>query len=185
MKKFSLYSIIGAILMMGTLLVGCGSQKVESPVVGKWAYIHDETTEILNVSANGTAVYKGDKYKVADENGFLILSGTGKDKLKLRYEISGEDLYLYEPAFYTFEGSEDPEGLIGKWSNPTTKWSFEFYDDGTFREDGYFPGYYMLDEATSSFKLAYEDHFEDTTCYYNIEGRELTVEYPWRMIRMK
>jgi hypothetical protein len=59
-----------------------------------------------------------------------------------------------------------------------------FTDKGTFLEDGYFPGYYTVDEANSTLKLVYNDQFEDTICYFRLEGDKLYIEYPWPMVKM-
>ena len=42
----------------------------------------------------------------------------------------------------------------------------------------------MNEEGDSSFKLMYIDHFEDTVCYYTLDGNVLMVEYPWQMVKM-
>lgn len=181
MKKIKLFAVMTALVVAVLSLTGC-SEKITSPIVGEWAYIHDDQTVVLSLSANGKASYKGEKYSYTEDGQYITLS-SGKNKLRLRYELNNDDLYVYEPTTYVYVGNDTPNGLIGAWQ--CAKWSFEFYDDGTFREDGYFPGYYTVSEDGTSFKLMYTDHFEDTTCYFAINGDELLVEYPWRMVRMK
>lgn len=184
MKKKSLFSILAVLLLICSFISGCGA-KVESPILGKWAYIHDDTTLILQLKDNGDAIFKNEKYKFTDENGFLILKASGKEDLKLRYTIDGEDILLFEHEDLYYQGEGAPEGLIGLWRNEETKWSMEFSEEGTFLEETFFPGYYTVDEANSSFKLMYTDNFEDTTCYYEIDGNTLHLEYPWKLVRMK
>lgn len=179
MKKF----LLGIMALAVLLLAGCGSKTDLSDQAGKlcgeWAYIHDEATAVLELKNNGKAVFHEAKYTWDCDDTFLYLTA-GKDTVVLRYLWDDEDIYLYEQAIYTCQGTHD--GLIGKWVSEKDHWSFEFTTNGTFDEDGYFPGHYSVDEAAGTFKLAYNDPFEDTTCYYHIEGDELLVEYPWHMI---
>ncbi len=181
MNKIRFVSLLCMISILSVLLMGCG-ETVDSPIVGKWAYIHDKETAVLELKSNGSAVYNNEKYSFTEDGQYIILS-SGKDKQKLRYELVKDDLYLYEPATYIYASEGEPDGLIGVWANEN-KWSYEFTKEGTFREDGYFPGYYTVDEANSTIKLVYNDHFEDTTIYYSLDGNRLLVEYPWRMVRM-
>lgn len=186
MSKRRLFSLLTVLVLVCSFFTGCGNDgpKVESPILGKWAYIHDDETMILQLKDNGVAIYHKEKYNFTDENGFLILKADGKEDLKLRYTIDGEDILLYEHEDYYYQGEGTPEGLVGLWENDETKWSLEFTSEGSFLEETYFPGYYTVDEENSSFKLMYTDKFEDTTCYYQIEGNTLHVEYPWKMVKM-
>ena len=83
---------------------------------------------------------------------------------------------------YEYKDEGTPDGIIGNWYNAEKKWSFEFTSSGTFKEDGYFPGYYTLGEDGTSISLVYNDHFLDSTLYYSIDGNQLTLEYPWPMV---
>ena len=163
------------------LLSGCGGS---DSVKGKWAYIHEPETVSLQLSS-GKAVLDGTEYKVEEIGGDAIILSLNGEEHSFRYVLNKDGMLLYKTAVYTREGQDSSEKLIGRWVNAETKWSFEFTDDGTFREDDYFPGQYTLNEADGTFKLAYNDHFEDTVCYYSISGNELTVEYPWQMVRCR
>ena len=132
---------------------------------------------VRNKRENNIAIHQRD-YKTTDD---LI----SDEFIYLTKEPNGDKLYIYEQTTYKYDGEGEPEGLIGQWSCAEKKWKFEFTDDGTFMEDGYFPGYYIVDEAEGSFKLIYNDRFEDTVCYYNITGDELLLEYPWCMVKAK
>lgn len=187
MKKRTLISSVCLLIFAIMLIsVGCGNKAQISnrQLIGKWAYIHDKETSVLELSGNGEASYKGIRYTFADDGSFLTLSLNGKEEMKLRYEIVKDDLYLYEPTTYVYSGEEEQNGLVGIWKVSDVNWTLEFLDNGEFKEDGYFPGHYEVDEANHTFKLMYNDHFEDTTCYYEIVGNELKVEYPWRMVKM-
>lgn len=177
---------LAALLCMMICLSGCGSELSEEAAAlqGKWAYIHDETTVILALKNSGKALYHDEEYVRYDCDGeWISLTAADGEEIKLRYFADGEDIYLYEPAVYTYTGDGTPEGIVGTWENGN--WSFEFTEEGSFKEDGYFPGRYSVNEAEGSFKLMYNDPFEDTTCYYHMDGREMLVEYPWHMVKAK
>lgn len=150
---------------------------------GKWAYIHDPENPSLVLSADGRAVLDGILYNYECDGQFITLKSIGRKDIKMRYVFEKENLYIYKTTVYKFQDKGKPEDLTGLWKNEENNWSFEFSDKGTFVEDGYFPGYYLVDAENGTFLLAYNDHFEDTTCYYNINGKNLTVEYPWLMVR--
>lgn len=182
MKRLLLAVFAGAIL----LLAGCGTGTALSPqaqaLCGKWAYIHDDATTVLQLKDNGNAVFHDKTYRFNCDDSFITLTGGGTTTA-LRYQWDGDDIYLYEQTTYTCEDTHD--GLVGKWVSEKDHWSFEFTEQGTFDEDGYFPGHYTVNEAEGTFKLMYNDPFEDTTCYYHINGDELLVEYPWHMVKAK
>lgn len=180
MKRFLGVILAGMIL----LLAGCGGSAALSPqaqaLQGKWAYIHDEKTPILWLKGSGTAVLHDKKYTYNCDDEFITLT-SGGETTALRYQWAGDDFYLYEQTVYTCEETHD--GLVGRWVSEKDHWSFEFTEQGTFNEDGYFPGHYTVNETEGTFKLMYNDPFEDTTCYYQINGNELLVEYPWHMVK--
>lgn len=180
MKRTRLVATILIAVLLCLSVCGCG-QKISSPALGDWAYIHDTATQILKLTDDGEAIYKGISYKFTDDGTFITLK-SDKDEIKLRYVKDGEDLIVYEPTMYVYDGDTTPTGLIGTWKNAENNWSFEFTDNGEFKEDGYFPGYYTVNPDDGTFKLVYNDHFEDTTVFYSIDGKELTIEYPWQMV---
>lgn len=162
---------------MLTVLTGCG----KTPYDGKWAYIHDDKTTALTINGNKAEV-DGIKCSVKVNGDELEL--TGKDGS--RYVVGPSDtegqVVLYKFTTYEYQGDGEPDSIIGIWQSDE-KWSFEFTEDGTFREDGYFPGFYLDNKDEHSVMLVYNDHFTDTTCKYSIEGRNLIVEYPWPMVQ--
>ncbi len=162
------------------LLAGCGN--TSNPYAGEYAYIHDPETVILSLKDNGKAQYKGDKYRYTMDDQYITLQN-GDDELKLRYTADDDEFYLYETAQYTYADEGAPNGFLGDWYDPDTNWRFEFESDGTFREDGYFPGTYIADAEAGTIKLCYTDHFYDTTIYYSVDGDVLSVEYPWSMVK--
>ncbi len=174
-KPSALTALVLAILLM---LVGCAGSK--SPLEGDWAYNHDPETVILSVKGD-KAVFKGADYSALCSDDRLTLTAADGETLALRYEKNKEGILLYEPTDYVFEGESEPDGLVGLWTDAADKWSFEFTANGTFKEDGYFPGLYSIQED-GTVKLVYNDMFPDTTLYYTIDGDTLHVEYPWQMV---
>lgn len=179
--------ILFCLLMVMLLMTACSSpvqlSTEETALVGEWAYNHEPTEAVLILKDDGTAKFKGNEYTFNCEDGFINLTADSEDlSLKLRYQEKKDGILLYEQERY--QRDSGTEGLVGIWTVPEKHMEFEFTDEGTFMEDGYFPGYYFLSEDGKSFKLAYNDMFEDTTCYFEIEadGR-LFLEYPWKLVR--
>ena len=171
--------ILLAVMTM-VMMCGCGD-KIDGPFIGNWAYVHDTTVTVLSLEKNGKAVYQGNQYTYTADDTYLYLKSS-KENIDLRYKMDGEKLYIYQTTEYTFAGEGSPDGIIGYWVCNPNKWSFEFTDQGTFKEDSYFPGYYTVDENEQTVKLVYNDHFEDTVFYYSIDGDTLTIEYPWETV---
>lgn len=176
-KKFTMLVICVAVM-----LIALASAE---DITGSWAYIHapEEAAFILN--PDGSAQLDGKAYQYTLDGDRIVLTNKKGDVSRLRYVWDGDNILLYKTAVYIYEGKGQPAGLIGIWKDATDKWSYQFTEKGTFLEDGYFPGYYTVDEAGKSFKLVYVDQFADTICYYEIDGDRLTVEYPWPMVRTK
>ena len=168
------------------LLASCGSRTLspeEEALCGRWAYNHDPDTPVLTLKKNGCATFKGAKYDYACDDQFIHLR-TGKgDDLDLRYQLTDDGMILYIPAEYECEGTTD--GLVGFWRCAPQNLSFDFTADGAFSEDGVFTGNYTADEAAGTFTLHYAEYFDDTTCYYTLDGAVLTVDYPWPMVPAK
>ena len=101
----------------------------------------------------------------------------------MRFVPDGENQkLLYETFVYEYTGEGEPSGVLGTWQEVNGNLSFEFTDKGTFREDYYSPGYYSVDEENGVIKLVYNDHYADTYIYYKLDGRFLTVDYPWPVV---
>lgn len=152
-------------------------------ICGSWAYIHDKETAIAVFRKDGTAQYEGKNYSFECDSQFIKLKDKDNEMIQLRYALDDEGMYLYSNNTYTFSDEGEPDGLVGDWSCAEKNWSYTFTKEGTFLEDGYFPGEYTVDNENSTFKLVYNDQFEDTMCYFQIEGNKLHIEYPWRMVR--
>ena len=158
---------------------------VAETLTGKWAYIHDPDTPALIIKANGKAELDGKKYTYTNTDEYIEMTDKKGTSEKFRYKFEKDGLYFYKNCIYVFCGEDEPTDIVGQWKCEDNNWSFEFTANGTFNEDGFFPGYYSLNQDSSEFTLIYNDHFEDTTCYYSIEGNELHVSYPWLMVRIK
>lgn len=177
-KSKRLFLILVSLCII-TILTAC--KKEEGSMSGKWAYNHDKDTTILSFNGN-KAEYKGVKYTYTSDDKFITFKDDKSNELKVRYERDKEDMLVYEKNVYTYSGEENPSGIVGIWKNAANNWSFEFTEDGTFMEDGYFPGHYDYDSEAGTVKLMYNDHFQDTICYLTLNGKELSIEYPWRMV---
>lgn len=180
MQRYSRVLAFLLIFLMIFSFCGCG-QKSESPLSGKWAYIHDTEKTIISIGNNGKAEYEGEKYKFTSDDNFIYLLKDNKES-KFRYELNKDGFLFYISTDYEYKGEGTPEGIIGEWVNRNNKWYYEFTEEGTFNEDGFFQGHYTIDTDNSRIKLAYNDHFVDTYIYYSLNGNTLTIEYPWQMV---
>lgn len=181
MKKRKNFIALVLTFLSLMLLNGCG-EKAAGPLDGDWAYIHEDNVTVLSINGS-KAEYDGYKFSCSVDDEYIHLKGNGKDQ-DFRYEMTNDGFLLYKKAVYEYSGEGTPESVIGTWENPN-KWSYEFTEEGTFNEDGYFPGYYSVDEAAGTIKLVYNDHFVDTTIFYTLEGTTLTIDYPWEMVKTK
>lgn len=180
-KKIALISLI---LFACLSFAGCG--KSDSPLVGKWSYIHDDVNTVLELKSNGKAVYEGKNFTYVTDDSFITLTDANGNKEQFRYLMEKDGFLFYKNTRYVNKDNENPSSLVGIWTGKEVdKWSFEFTANGEFKEDGYFPGEYVVDESNGSVKLIYNDHFEDTICYFIIEGNEMTMQYPWKMVKTK
>lgn len=191
MKTTKYLPIIFAIVLLLLLMTACGKNKNDTAIsnealgiCGSWAYIHDQDTAIAIFHEDGTAQYEGKDYSFECDSQYIKLKDTDGETKQLRYTPDDKGMYLYSNNIYTFCGEGEPEGLVGEWSCADKNWSYSFTEAGTFLEDGYFPGYYTVDDENSTFKLVYNDQFEDTVCYFRLEENQLSIEYPWRMVRI-
>lgn len=185
-RKFAL--ILGMVLTVSCTLLGCGSKsdkKLEGPLVGEWAYIHDTETTAFEIKENGTAKLDGTSYDVSFDDKRITLTDKKGNAQSLLYVMNGDkNMFLYKISTYKYQGTDTPNGLIGVWIDTVNgNSSFEFTENGTFREDSYIPGYYTVNEAEGSILFVYNDMYEDTTIYYKLDGDILTVEYPWPMVK--
>jgi hypothetical protein len=191
MKKNNYLPTFLVIMLMLLMMTACGKSKNDDAisdetkaVCGSWAYIHDKETAIAVFHKDGTAEYEDEDYTFECDSQYIKLKSSDGETKQLRYQLDDEGMYLFSNNTYTYSGEGVPTGLIGKWECKEKNWSYEFTESGTFLEDGFFPGYYTVDDQNSTFKLVYNDQFEDTVCYFSLEGDKLRIEYPWRMVKM-
>ena len=191
MKTTKFLAFFFVAMLMLLLMTACDKNKNATVIsneaqriCGSWAYIHYKETAIAVFRKDGTATYKGKKYTFECDSQFIKLKDKNDETIQLRYELDNEGMDLYSNNTYTFSGEGEPHGLVGEWLYPENKWSYEFTEGGTFLEDGLFPGYYTVDDESSTIKLVYNDQFEDTVCYFRLEEKTLHIEYPWPMVRM-
>ena len=180
MKKSRLVTIC-CLAFMAVLFTTACTREDENPLVGKWAYIYEKETPAFVVKSSGKAILDGVEYKYEDKGGFISLDDGNGNVTDLRYEFDKDQLLLYKRSTY-FRESDEASGLVGFWRNENGSWSFEFTEEGTFREDEIFQGYYFVQDDGKSIKLAYNDHFVDSYIYYELSGNVLSIEYPWQFV---
>ena len=191
MKTTKLMPIFFIVLFILLLMTSCSKNENDTAksdealgICGKWAYKHDKETAIAVFREDGTAQYEGKDYSFECDSQFIKLKDTDGETIQLRYALDDEGMYLYSNNTYTYSDEGEPDGLVGEWSCADKNWSYSFTKTGTFNEDGFFSGSYTIDDENSTFKLVYNDEFEDTVCYFQLEENKLHIEYPWRMVRM-
>ena len=177
-----------AIMLIILLMTACGKNAAATSneakrICGSWAYTHDKKTAIAVFNKEGTAQYEGKDYSFECDSQFINLKDKDGNTIKLRYLINDEGMCLYSNNTYTFSGKGEPEGLVGEWSCAEKNWSYSFAEAGTFLEDGFFAGNYTVDDEKSTFKLVYNDKFDDTVCYFQLDDNKLQIEYPWPMVK--
>ena len=172
MKKLRVYSLAIAMLFVLTVLGGCGS-KTE-----KWAYDYEPTEAVIALSEDGKATYKGNEYTYTKDDTYITLKDENGEQQKIRYEMNGDKMTLYEESTYRRDGE------VGNWLQGNG-WSYVFTDSGEFSEENIFFGHYTVDEEKSRIKLMYDEPMEDAYLYYTLNGDKLTVAYPWPMVRVQ
>ena len=164
------------LLVAGTIVMMTGCNKI----MESWAYDYEPTVESLRLYQNGTAVFKGEKYKYTKDENYINLSNK-KEDLKLRYIIENGGMSLYSSSTYYAASDVTDGSIVGTWLQDNG-WSFIFSETGEFSEEGIFFGHYSLDEDNRCIKLMYEDPVPDIYLYYTLDGKNLTIEYPWQMV---
>ena len=181
-KRVSLTGAVLVILLCFSVIAAAGAEGFPA---GDWAFIHAPEESVLLLREDGTAVLKGREYTWQDdaENGFLRFASDGEET-SLRYLVTEDKVQLYFPAEYNRVEDVPGEGLIGAWIGKDSEMStFIFRQDNMFLEDGTFTGTFRQDKDTGSLLLAYVKYFDDTLCYFSLEGNDvLKVDYPWSMV---
>ncbi len=178
MKKSKYFLVALSLLCLSPMLFGCGktAEKTES-----WAYMHEPKEEVLSLYDDGEAIYKGEKYSYTKDDSYISLLDESGAQEKIRYEMEGNTMLLYEESTYEYSGTKTGDGITGIWTQDNG-WSYQFTEDGKFSEENIFFGHYTVDEANSCIKLMYDDPIEDAYLYYELDGNKLTVAYPWPMV---
>lgn len=168
--------------IMVAVFTGCS--KSDSPLTGEWAYLHDKETAAFTVTSKGKAVLDGTEYDCKYDDSFITLSASDSNTKKLRYILTDEGLILYKSTDYTYSGDGTPADVVGHWEDTKDSWSYDFTSDGAFVEDGFFSGKYTVNTSEGTIVLDYNEDFDDTTIYYTLSGNTITIEYPWKMVKL-
>ena len=179
MKMMKRFVALVLMAMLCFCMVGCGEKDA---FYGEWAYNHEPTVTTLTFKS-GSVNYKGKNYKYTDDgNGVLALTSSD-ESFNLRYKFDEDTLYIYEHMTYYYQGEGEPDGLVGYWLSENGRSDYEFTTEGSFREDGYIPGKYVVSDDGTYIFCVYNDMYADTRVYFTIVGNELRVEYPWAMVK--
>ena len=182
------------LLLVSAFVMLCGCSK--DITTESWAYNFDKTTAILNLNSDGTASYvlkvyedgkqvkKTQNYKsYKKDDSFITLTDANGTELKLRYVKTVEGINLYEKTEYESLVRKDENGIAGVWADKNNNNLFyEFTEDGTFSEDGYFTGKYTVDTKEGTINFVYDGDSSEAVLYYTISGNSMFVEYPWPMV---
>jgi len=180
MSLKKLPALVCTMLLLLVLLVACNGNNSESSYKGNWSYSYEPKEPALLVKNGGKAKLDGKTFKYTEENGILKLENKAGDLAFAKFKNDDKKhIFLFKHTIYT---ATKNDGIIGKWKSG--KWSFEFTAEGTFLEDGYFPGYYSIDEEKSVIVLIYNDQFDNTIVPYELKDNKLILDYPWEMRKM-
>ncbi len=177
------------IILFTLCISGCGKQEVqqnadEIALLGEWYYVHDENETVAVFSADGSAKFEGVKYQYTCDGEYINLTDKDGAVRKLRYMSDGDKkMYVYIQSTYTRQPEGNDSGIVGVWRSEDKGWAYEFTDKGTFMEDDVLTGYYEVNEEAHTIKLMYEKALADTVFFYELAEDELSVEYPWLMIK--
>ena len=167
-----------AALLICLVLAGCGQGNAEH-----WAYIHEPEKEVLTLGENGKAEFNGEKYSYTKDATSITFSDASDKKDSHRYVMDGDKMIFYERSTYTRYEQGAGDGIVGTWICGNNLYTFTA--EGEFSEENIFFGRYAVDEAAGSIKLMYSDPIEDALLYYQLDGDQLTIDYPWPMVRVE
>ncbi len=190
MKNKAIIRIISLILVFifTICMAGCDKKEIrqtadEIALHGEWCYVHDTNKTVAIFSKDGSAKFEGEKYQYTCDGEYINLLDKEGNVKKLRYLSEGDKMYVYIQSTYNRQPEGGGLGIVGVWRCEEKGWTFEFTDKGTFMEDGALTGYYEVNEEAQTVKLMYLEALEDTVFFYGLTENELSVEYPWLMIK--
>ena len=179
MKMVKRFAWMVMTVFLLSVMTGCGATSEQ------WAYNHEPENKILELFSNGKAEYKGNGYTYTKDDSFIHLKDKSGNTTDIRYVMEGDEMLFYEASAYHREGGSAEDGVYGLWKQNEGKEFFQFNKDGKFSEDNIFFGKYGLDKDAGTIKLMYSDPLQDTILYYTLDGDTITIEYPWRLVRIK
>lgn len=195
MKTTKVSVMLFAVVLMLLSVTACGKNvgsasgsklsEEAKKICGSWAYVHDKETAIAVFHEDGTAKYLDEDYTFECDEQYIILKNQAGETQKVRYASTENGMLFFNKNTYTHTGEGEPDGLIGDWKCTENEWTFSFSDTGTFIEEGCFAGTYTVDNENSTFKLVYNDPFDDTVCYFETDGNNLYIDYPWPVVKLE
>ncbi len=97
MRNRTVKTILIGILISALCLCFTGCSGEKDRFYGKWGYIHDTETTIMNFKSSGRLVYEGVDYTYTADDSFLHLTAKNGEASDLRYSFDGEQMYIYLP----------------------------------------------------------------------------------------
>ena len=179
MKNLKTTLIILALTMVMLIPTGCGSaNKIES-----WARDYEPTEEYLALYDDGKAVLEGKDYTYVKDDDSITLTDKDGNSIEHRYYIDNEKMVFYIASVYEYQDEGEPDGIVGNWACGNNVFRFLPAPKLEFSEEDAFYGHYSVHEANSSVKLMYDAPLPDATFYYSLTGKELTIDYPWPLVK--
>lgn len=170
--------VLAAVIMITVMFAGCGKAE-------HWAYNHEPDKDALVLYGNGKAELDGEEFTYTKNDSVISLTDASGNTVDHRYinDEAHSQIYFYKPEVYHRGEEEKGEGIIGVWTHENGRNLFQFTKEGSFSEENIFFGHYLLDEEAGTIKLMYDDPIEDTLLYYLIDGDDMTIDYPWPMVK--
>ena len=173
---------LAGILILGIMAAASAEAAGFRP--GDWAFNHEPEKSVLLLRDDGTAVWQGQECAWKDDGEYLHLVQDNGEDIPIRYLATEEKTLIWLPTEYVRAEGIPGEGLLGAWIGKESAGStFIFREDGMFLEDGTFTGTFTVDPEKGSVLLVYIKYFDDTLCYFSLEGNDiLKMEYPWPLV---
>ena len=173
------------VLILILSMVAAASAESASFRPGDWAFNHEPEKSVLLLREDGTAIWQGTECTWKDDGDFIHLTPESGEEISIRYQATEEKTLVWLPVEYRRAEEVPGEGLNGAWIGKESEGStFIFREsDHMFLEDGTFTGTFTVDPEAGTLLLAYIQYFDDTLCYFRLEGNDvLKMEYPWPLV---
>ena len=121
--------------------------------IESWARDYEPTEEYLALYDDGKAVFEGKDYTYVKDDDSITLTDKDGNSIEHRYYIDNEKMVFYIASVYEYQDEGEPDGIVGNWACGNNV--FRFFDAP----------------------------LPDATFYYSLAGKELTIDYPWPLVK--